>query len=181
MKMHAGFGEGEMAAGRLLARALGGVLLALGAALPALAQSGEPDLLALAMGPYNVLHEDKEFQMRAEYRFAYRFLYILRPVAGLLATNRDTLYGYGGFRLDAAIGPHFVVMPEAVVGYWHQGAGKNLGAHTEFKTGAEFAYRFSDYSRLGVEFDHISNAGIGKKNPGVESAILVYSIPLGRR
>ena len=116
--------------------------------------------------------------MRAEYRFAYRFLYVIRPVAGVMATNRDTLYGYGGFRLDAAIGHHFVIMPEAVVGYWHQGDGKNLGAHGEFKTGAEFAYRFDDYSRLGVAFDHISNAGFSRRNPGVESALLVYSIPL---
>jgi lipid A 3-O-deacylase len=141
-------------------------------------QSPDPDLLALGIGAYNVLHQDKEFQFRAEYRFADRFLYVLEPVVGVLATNRDTLYGYGGFRADIVLGQHFVIMPVAAVGYWHRGDGKDLGAATEFKTGGEFAYRFSDGSRLGAAFDHISNAGIGKKNPGVESALLVYSIPL---
>jgi lipid A 3-O-deacylase len=160
------------------AAALGVALVCFVVTTAARGQPAEPDLLALALGPYNVLHEDKEFQMRAEYRFADRFLYILRPVVGVLATNRDTLYGYGGFRAEARLGEHFVIMPVAAVGYWHRGDGKDLGAATEFKTGGEFAYRFSDGSRLGAAFDHISNAGIGKKNPGVESALLVFSIPL---
>lgn len=147
-------------------------------AAPQTARADDPDLLAISVGPYNVLRRDKEAQLRLEYRFSYRFLYIIRPVLGALATNDRTFYGYGGFRFDAEFG-HFVVMPEAVFGYWNRGEGKDLGGAAEFKTGAEFAYRFSDYSRLGVAFDHISNAGIYKKNPGVESALLVYSIPIG--
>jgi len=30
-----------------------------------------------------------------------------------------------------------------------------------------------------VTFHHISNAGITQRNPGVEEALLEYSIPLG--
>ena len=157
-----------------------GVIAALAVLLaPQVARADDPDLLALGVGPYNILRRDKEAQLRLEYRFSYRFLYIIRPVVGALATNRGSLYGYGGFRFDAEIGRHFVIMPEAVVGYWQKGGGKDLGGHIEFKTGAEFAYRFNNYSRLGLLFDHISNAGIYKKNPGVESALIVYSIPLG--
>lgn len=144
------------------------------------ARADDPDLLAVGIGAYNVLHRDKEAQLRLEYRFSYRFLYIIRPVLGALGTNDGSAYGYGGFRLDAEFG-HFVFTPEAVVGYWHHGGGKDLGGPAEFKTGGEFAYRFSDASRLGVAFDHISNAGLYRKNPGVESALLVYSIPLGSR
>ena len=98
----------------------------------------------------------------------------------MLATNERTLYGYGGFRFDAKIGRHLVITPEAAVGYWDRGGGKDLGGHVEFKTGGEIAYRFDDDSRLGFLFDHISNAGIYTKNPGVESAMLMYSIPLSR-
>jgi lipid A 3-O-deacylase len=145
---------------------------------PQAARADDPDLLSVAIGPYNVLHRDKEAQLRLEYRFSYRFLSIVRPVAGVLATNDGTVYGYGGIRLDAEFG-HFVIMPEAAVGYWTRGSGKDLGGPVEFKTGGEFAYRFNDYSRLGVAFDHISNAGIYHRNPGVESVLLVYSIPLG--
>ena len=162
---------------------LGGVgaavaLLALFASAPA-ARADDGDLLTIGAGAYNVLHNKKEAQLRTEYRFGYRFLYIIRPIAGVLATNKGTVYGYGGFRLDAEIGEHFVISPELAVGGWSKGGGKDLGGPVEFKSGGEFAYRFSDNSRLGFLFDHISNAGIYKKNPGVESAMLMYSIPLG--
>lgn len=148
------------------------------AAAPA-ARADDPDLLAVGAGAYNVLHESKEAQLRLEYRFSYRFLEIIRPIAGVLATDERSVYAYGGFRFDFSIGQHFVLTPEAAFGYWSRGSGKDLGGAEEFKTGGEFAYRFSDYSRLGLLFDHISNAGIYKKNPGVESALVVYSIPIG--
>ena len=162
---------------------LGGVgaavaLLALFASAPA-ARADDGDLLTIGAGAYNVLHNKKEAQLRTEYRFGYRFLYIIRPIAGVLATNKGTFYGYGGFRLDAEIGEHFVISPELAVGGWSKGGGKDLGGPVEFKSGGEFAYRFSDNSRLGFLFDHISIAGIYKKIPGVESAMLMYWFPFG--
>jgi lipid A 3-O-deacylase len=163
--------------GRVLGLWTAFLALALLAAAPA-ARADDPDLLSIAGGAYNVLHNSKEAQLRAEYRFSYRFLDIIRPVVGTLYTNKRSFFGYAGFRFDAEIGRHIVIMPEATMGYWNQGAGKNLGGPFEFKTGGEFAWRFDDYSRIGVLFDHISNAGIYRKNPGVESALLVYSIPL---
>jgi lipid A 3-O-deacylase len=164
--------------GRLKSFGIAAVALAV-AAVASPARADDPDLLSIAGGVYNVLHEAKEAQGRVEYRFSYRFLYIIRPIVGVLATNQRTVYGYGGFRLDAEIGKHFVIMPEAAFGVWSRGDGKNLGGAEEFKTGAEFAYRFDDYSRIGFLFDHISNAGIYSRNPGVESALIVYSIPIG--
>jgi lipid A 3-O-deacylase len=165
----------------MMARWIGGIAAAVGltvvAQLPA--RADDPDLLAIGAGAYNVLHNTKEAELRLEYRFSYRFLYVIRPIVGVLATNQRSAYGYGGFRFDAEIGKHVVIMPEAAVGYWDRGGGKDLGGHVEFKTGGEFAYRFDDYSRLGFLFDHISNAGIYKKNPGVESAMIMYSIPFG--
>ena len=148
-------------------------------ALPSAARADDPDLLTVGGGAYNALHNAKEAQVRLEYRFSYRFLYIIRPIVGMLATNEHTFYGYGGFRFDAEIGQHFVITPEAAFGYWSRGNGKNLGGAEEFKTGGEFAYRFDDYSRLGFLFDHISNAGIYQRNPGVESMMIMYSIPIG--
>ncbi len=159
---------------------LGTAIIALALMLPAVAaRADDPDLLTIGGGAYNVLRNAKEAEGRLQYDFSYRFLYIIRPILGVLATNDRTVYGYGGFRFDAEIGPHFVLSPEAAFGFWSRGEGKNLGGSEEFKTGAEFAYRFSDYSRLGFMFDHISNAGIYSKNPGVESAMIMYSIPIG--
>ncbi len=169
--------RGEFMQARIFA--LGAAALVLAAVAAAPARADDPDLLAIGAGAYNVLHNTKEAQLRLEYRFSYRFLYIIRPIVGALVTNKRSFYGYGGFRFDAEIGQHFVITPEAAAGYWDRGSGKDLGGHMEFKTGGEFAWRFADYSRIGFLFDHISNAGIYKKNPGVESAMLVYSIPIG--
>ena len=155
--------------------ALGSAALTLGGAGTALAQ--DPDLLTVGVGAYNVLHEAKEAELRLEYDFSYRFLYIVRPIAGVLATNKASVLPYAGFRFDAEIG-HVVLSPEFAVGYWRTSDGKNLGGPLEFKSGGEIAWRFDDSSRLGFLFDHISNAGIYTKNPGVESAMLMYSIPL---
>lgn len=158
----------------------GGGAAALALALflaPQAAAADRPDLLALGIGAYDVLHNNTAAQLRLEYRFGYR-LFFLEPLLGALATSDGSFYGYGGLRADLVIADHFVIMPVAAVGYWQRGGGKDLGSHAEFKTGGEFAYRFDDGSRLGIAFDHISNAGIGKTNPGVESLLLVYSLPL---
>jgi len=42
----------------------------------------------------------------------------------------------------------------------------------------EVAYRFDDRSRLGLSISHYSNAGLGDDNPGTESLMLNYSVPL---
>jgi lipid A 3-O-deacylase len=153
------------------------MVLVLAVSVARVAWADSPDLVALGSGAYDVLHQRPEPQLRLEYRFGYR-LFFLEPVLGTFVTEPGTLYAYGGVRADLIIADHYVIMPMAAVGYWHRGGGKVLGAHVEFKTGAEFAYRFDNDWRVGVSFDHISNAGITRANPGVESLLLVVSIPL---
>ena len=145
------------------------------------ARADGPGLLAIGLGAYDVRHGDTEAQFRVEYRFATSFLWIIQPLAGAFAAADGTFFGYGGARIELALTDHLVLMGDAAAGYWQRGRGLRLGDALEFKTGAEFAYRFDDGSRLGVAFDHISNAGIAKLNPGVESLLLVYSVPLERR
>jgi lipid A 3-O-deacylase len=53
-----------------------------------------------------------------------------------------------------------------------------LGAPIEFRSGVDLAYKFADLSRLGVSFQHTSNAGIGKSNPGEQEVLLVYQLPM---
>ena len=121
--------------------------------VPRAAWAEDPSFLAVGAGVYDVLHDFKAAQGRLEFRFANRFL-LVKPMVGMLVTSKGSVMGYGG-------------------------NGKNLGSALEFKTGAEFAYRFQDHSRLGLQFDHISNAGITKRNPGTESLVLFWSFPIG--
>ncbi len=145
---------------------------------PAAARADDPSFIAVGAGVYDVFHNFTAGQFRGEYRFADEFFY-LKPFVGGLVTTDGSVLGYGGLRLDLYFGDRWVLTPNAAVGAFGRGSGKNLGSVVEFKTGGEFAYRFDDHSRLGLQFDHISNAGIGKDNPGTESFVLMYSIPIG--
>lgn len=138
----------------------------------------DPDFIAVGAGVYDVLHNYTTEQARVEYRFGERFWFI-KPVVGGLVTGDKSVMGYAGIRIDLYFGSRWVLTPNGVIGGWSRGDGKNLGSTVEFKTGAELAYRFDDRSRLGLAFDHISNAGIGKHNPGTESLMVLYSIPIG--
>lgn len=142
------------------------------------ARAEDPNYIAVGAGVYDVLHDFKAAQGRLEFRFADRFLFI-KPMVGVLFTSKGSVMGYGGIRIDLYLGPHIVITPNGAVGAFYRGNGKNLGSTIEFKTGGEFAWRFDDHSRLGLAFDHISNAGIGRHNPGTESFILFWSFPIG--
>lgn len=150
---------------------------------PGVAHADGPSLLALGVGAYDVLHRNArartEAQFRVEYRFGQSFLWVLRPLIGAFTTTDGTFFGYAGVRIELPLGDHVVLMGDTAAGYWHHGRGLDLGNPIEFKSGVELAYRFAGESRLGIAFDHISNAGIAKLNPGVESLLLVYSFPLG--
>jgi hypothetical protein len=64
------------------------------------------------------------------------------------------------------------------VGYFEKGDGKALGNEIEFRSGGEISYRYEDRSRIGIGIHHLSNAGLGDKNPGEESFMVNYSIPI---
>ena len=116
-------------------------------------------------------------QLQGEYRFG-DVLWIFSPFVGLMGTSAGAFYGYAGFGFDVNFGPSWVVTPTFAGGYWYRGDGLNLGSWWEFRSGAEFDYRFANRSRLGLAFYHMSNAGLTKQNPGEQALLLVYTVPL---
>jgi lipid A 3-O-deacylase len=174
---------------RSASRAGTGILLALGvaAAHPAGAQiafgsPADPPRIAIGGGAFDVLPDRVRPGNGAtglalgEYRFG-DVLWILAPFVGVFGTGKGAFYGYGGFGFDINFSERLVVTPSTAVGYFTHGTGIDLGAHTEFRSGAEFAYRFEDLRRVGVGFYHISNAGIGKHDPGAEFVTFVLTMP----
>jgi lipid A 3-O-deacylase len=168
-----------VASARALAAAAGlSVFLAGAAGAQTLSLSrDDPSFLSLGIGVFDALHDGTAAEFRAEYRNNTKLLGFLKPLVGAIVTSDGGAYGYFGFHTDLYFGQHWVLTPAANVGLWQKGNGKDLGSWIEFKTGAEFAYRFEDHSRLGVSFHHISNAGLTTRNGGEESFELVWSIP----
>jgi lipid A 3-O-deacylase len=147
------------------------------ALVPSLARAADdPLLVAIGAGDIDFDHNHPAGELRGELRFAQGY-WLIKPLAGAFGTSRGATYVYGGLRIDFIFAQHYVIMPDAAVGWYHRGNGKVLGSPVEFKTGAEFAYRFDNAARLGVAFDHISNAGLTRTNPGTEQILLMLSWP----
>ena len=163
------------------------IALSFTTACPAIAQvtfgsPADPPRIAIGSGVFDVLPNSGRSGSGAtglalgEYRFG-DVLWIVAPFVGAFGTAKGAFYGYGGFGFDINFFERIVITPSAAVGYFTHGTGIDLGAHTEFREGAEFDYRFDNLSRLGVGMYHMSNAGIGLHNPGVELVTVILTMP----
>jgi lipid A 3-O-deacylase len=146
-----------------------------------------PDWLTFGAGFYDLMrprHRTGEFEI--EYKFHVRrfgspipsleFL----PLVGLMANVQRGGYLYAGLNFDFVFFNHLQFAPGFAAGYYWPGKGKNLGYPLEFRSGVELGWQFSDFRRLGIHFYHLSNASLGKKNPGEESLVFYYDIPLAK-
>ncbi len=142
----------------------------------------EPSLLYMGGGIFNVLQRQKTFSMQLEYRsstFWYqRGCLFIRPLVALMGTDKGETYACGGVAFDCIVSKHFAVTPSFAPGVYFKGSGKDLGFPLEFRSSFELSYRQNNGSRFGAMFYHISNASIGKKNPGVEALVFFYGIAL---
>jgi hypothetical protein len=136
------------------------------------------DWVSLGIGVQNLLRPKyRTGEMRIEYKPHYHYS-VLYPLAGLMATWKGAVYLYGGFCLDFVIGHHFLISPDFAAGFYHQGGGRDLGYPIEFRSGIEVGWQFKSLARVGVHFYHISNASLGKRNPGEESLVFFMAFPL---
>ena len=144
-----------------------------------------PDWISVAAGAYDILRPKRttaEFEI--EYKFHVRkwgspieWLEFL-PLVGVMTNINRGGYLYAGLNFDFTFFNHLLFSPGLAAGYYWPGSGKNLGFPLEFRSGVELAWQFCDYRRLGVHFYHLSNASLGKHNPGEESLVLYYDIPI---
>lgn len=145
----------------------------------------QTDLFSFATGIYDVMREKHQtWELEVEYKFhcpklKSPFCFMeFRPLVGAMATIRGSTYLYAGINFDLFPCDSIVIAPGFAAGWYTVGKGKNLGFPLEFRTGVELAWQFQDASRAGVHFYHLSNASLGSRNPGEESLVLFYDIPI---
>ncbi len=97
----------------------------------------------------------------------------LRAVAAALATTDRSLFLGAGIAYEMSMG-RWDVTPSFVPGLYRHGGGRDLGYPLEFRTQAEVGYRLRRGSRVALAFSHLSNAGLGARNPGQESLTVNY-------
>ena len=145
----------------------------------ALSNKGMVPLVTFGTGIYNVIKTPKSAQFQFEYRTALSVA-LARPFIGTFITSRAAFYLYAGIGWDLHFSRYLVVTPSFAPGLYLKGKDKDLGFPLEFRTCLDVAYKFPNKGRLGLQFYHLSNASIGEKNPGSESLVLYYALPLGK-
>jgi hypothetical protein len=91
------------------------------------------------------------------------------PLVGVLGNEDGAVYVRGGLGRDFPLGRHWVGTLTSAVGAYSEGDSKDLGSVVEFHSKGELGYRVGPGMRLGIALAHISNAGLAKPNPGVET------------
>ena len=138
------------------------------------------DYISGSLGWVDAIDQENEaVQAGLEYRMS-PIGYHLRPMVGANVNTDGSVYGYAGLNMEVPIlSNQLYLIPNFAVGGYAEGDGKDLGGALEFRSGIEIAYEMQNKHRVGVALNHLSNAGIYDKNPGVENVILTYSVPTG--
>ena len=92
----------------------------------------------------------------------------ISPITGFMMTADSATYFYTGVQAEYEIG-NLNFTPSFSPGYYTTGDGKDLGSPLEFKTEVQLSYDLLPGSKLGYSYNHVSNAGLGDKNPGANS------------
>ena len=108
------------------------------------------------------------FQHQNENLIRKSFLGTLSPVTGALITQDSASYFYTGIQAMYKIG-NVNLTPSFTPGIYNQGDGKDLGHMLEFKSEVQLSLDLPKESQFGFSYNHISNASLGDKNPGVNS------------
>lgn len=147
---------------------------------PKSARADDPDFLTISGGWFDFNRQkDQGGEFRVEYRSDYK-LWKFKPfVTAAATTNGMTFFG-AGILMDVYFGNRLVLTPSFAPTWWRGKTDKlDLGHAVEFRSQLELAYRFDDRSRLGFSISHYSNASLGDTNPGTESLMVNYSVPIG--
>ncbi|MCI0381645.1 MAG: acyloxyacyl hydrolase [Chlamydiae bacterium] len=146
--------------------------------VPLKADIGAPAMVSLGAGIFDVLRENRRtFQMQVDYIWENSF-HDIHPFVSLFFTPKGTFYFCAGAWIDIFLNEKIVISPSFAPGLYFKGKGKDLYFPLEFRSAIALSYRLKNQDRIGIQFYHISNAKLGKKNPGAESLIFFYGISL---
>jgi lipid A 3-O-deacylase len=135
-------------------------------------------LISVGGGIHSIYKEKyRTGEVRLEYKFPQEFKHF-RPLIGGMVTFDKAYYLYGGIGLELIVVKRILISPSFAAGYYNKGNGRDLGFPLEFRSGMELGYCFSSQYRIGLQFYHMSNASLGKRNPGSESLVLALYFPI---
>ncbi len=142
---------------------------------PAAAQ--DVSYLTTSAGIFDINDDKRAGEARMEWRSGTSYWHF-KPLVGGMATTDGAFAAFAGVLIDIPLGSSgFILTPSFAPGLFTKGTGKDLGHAVEFRSQIEISYQFASQARLGLALSHMSNASLGKSNPGEESLVLTYSVP----
>ena len=161
---------------------------------PATPSTGTPDSIAAAFGDYDF---DKggdraATDFRLEYQWGASLLSLanpdwsyldrwfqIHPEAGFEGADSGMTYFNGGLNADVPIyGGLIFTWGEAVGLYGHGDSNQPLGSPFEVRSQLELGYQFDNNMRLSGYISHMSNAGVGDRDPGAETVGAYLRVPV---
>ena len=154
----------------------------------------QPDLVSFGVGYRDFDKSAAKRQsadFRGEYRWGLSMLPLIspwfkswdnavqfHPFAGLEVGSLGQGYLTGGWAMDWYMTKHLIFTWSEGAGLYEGGNAVRLGSFLEFRSQAEFGWRFDNEVRFTAEISHISNAKITKFNPGSEIAGFYLHVPI---
>ena len=144
----------------------------------------DPNLLMFGAGAYNFTRSNSKHKtgaLQLEFKgpsFFGKNRLRIKPFVALLGTFQRSLWLGAGVNFDIYLFDPVICTLGFGPGLFYKGKGKDLGYPLEMRSSVEIAYRFASKSRLGVQFYHLSNGSMARRNPGTEVLLLFYAIPI---
>ena len=133
--------------------------------------------IAISSAVFDILQQtNPSFESRVEFRFGKVNLGG-HPFSGLMVNSEGAMHIYLGLYYDISLTDFLFITPSFAPGLYAKNNSKDLKFALEFQSQIEISFKFANGARVGVSFNHISNATLGEENPGVESLALTYIIP----
>jgi len=99
------------------------------------------------------------------------------PFSGVMVNTEGATHIFLGLYYDIPLTEFLFLTQSFAPGLYAKNRSKDLKFALEFQSQIEISIKFVNGARVGVSFNHMSNATLGKENPGVESMALTYIIP----
>jgi len=120
--------------------------------------------------------ENTSLEARVEYH-GPEFTWVVKPLTGLMTNTDGAIYFYGGVVFDIPLLSFLFLSPSLAPGIYYKSESKDLNFIFEFRTQIELTLLLNNDLRVGISFNHVSNASLGPPNPGVESIGISYYFP----
>lgn len=134
--------------------------------------------IAVSFAIFDILkHDNSSLEGRAEFHGS-EFSWLIKPLTGFMANTDGAIHIYSGVLVDIPIFSFLYISPSFAPGIYYHSNSKDLDFLLEFRSQIEVALRLENDIKVGLSLNHISNASLGKTNPGVESLALTYHFPL---